>query len=539
MALHHNVRVPIPNKTYQRKQNDSVYIYYYIEFFRKNGKPSNKSVNIGKLDPVSLSLIPNDHYYEYFDKGCEFIPETSETIYEGVVSIGYTAVLREIYSSLNLDSILEDNFCQLSKDILSIAGYAVKEGSIMSYIDDYMENHFCFENRNLLTSQAVSSIFSAISSSDRQKFFKDWIKKCAANDYIAYDVTSVSTYSNGIIEAEFGYNRDHDDLKQINIGMFSTTGSKLPVYYENYNGSLTDKINLIHVLKNAREVGIETVGIVMDGGFFDEERIKSMNEIVPRFTVGMPSHLDYSKELLDTYREGLYDFKNSTSFESNYARMAEYNIYGIDGRVMIGLNTMTRDLMTASLRKDIAKREKELKEKKIKKYETVLSKKRYTELFDIIPDKNGKDYEYRLNETAVHECSKNYGYFLVFTTDHEATAEDILYYYREKDVDEKMFYQLKDYMEARRLHTHTQKTTDGKLFVLFIALIMRSRLYQKLKQYKTANHMTLEKCIRKLENIQVILRKNQSPRLVKELTRQQKDLLDIFQIDINKLIDEL
>lgn len=70
MALHHNVRVPIPNKTYQRKQNDSVYIYYYIEFFRKNGKPSNKSVNIGKLDPVSLSLIPNDHYYEYFDKGC-------------------------------------------------------------------------------------------------------------------------------------------------------------------------------------------------------------------------------------------------------------------------------------------------------------------------------------------------------------------------------------------------------------------------------------------------------------------------------------
>lgn len=123
----------------------------------------------------------------------------------------------------------------------------------------------------------------------------------------------------------------------------------------------------------------------------------------------------------------------------------------------------------------------------------------------------------------------------------EATAEDILYYYREKDVDEKMFYQLKDYMEARRLHTQTQKTTDGKLFVLFIALIIRSSLYQKLKEYKIIHHLTLcvEKCIRKLENIQVVTRKNHAPRLVKELTKQQRELLEIFDLNIDKLMEEL
>lgn len=539
MALHYHVRVPVPNKTYRRKQNQSIYIYYYTEFFRKNGKPSNRSINIGKFDPETASLIPNDHYYEYFDKGNEFVPEFVDTVYEGVVSVGFTAVLRKIYTDLGLDAILEEHFCHLSRDILSIAGYAIKEGSVMSYIDDYMETHYCFEKHATLTSQTVSVVFSELCVMDRQAFFKDWIKKCATNDYIAYDVTSISTYSNGIIEAEFGYNRDHDDLKQINIGMFSTTGSKLPVYYENYNGSLTDKINLVYVLKNARNVGIENVGIVMDGGFFDEERLKSMSAIIDKFTVGMPGHLDFSKELLNRHREGLYDFKNSTSYGSNYAKLEEYELYGIRGKVMIGLNTVTRDLMTSSLRKDIVKREKELKEKKVKKYETVIKKRRYTDLFEIIPDKNGKDYDFRINETAVQELSKNYGYFLIFTTDMEATTEDILYYYREKDVDEKMFYQLKDYMEARRLHTQTQKTTDGKLFVLFIALILRCSLYQKLKEYKTIHHMTLQKCIRKLENIQFVIRKNHAPRLAKELTSQQREMLDIFGLDINKLMEEI
>lgn len=532
MAMHHNVRVDVPLRTYLKKQNNSQYVYYYLSFYRNDeGSSRNKAALIGRLDEESNKLIPNDKYYELFggNPSCE---------YEGTFCVGYTAVLDKVTRDLGLDTILGTNSPSLSKDILTVAGYAIREGACMSYIDDYMNKHYCFGSGAFLNSKRTSELFSNIDSEERKGFFSDWIKKCAENDYIAYDVTSISTYSNGIIEAEYGYNRDHEKLKQINIGMFTATKSKLPVYYENYNGSLTDKINLEYVLENAKDVGINSAKLVMDGGFFDEERLKKLASTEHIFTVGMPSTLDASKKLLDTYRSEVYSITNRTSFGSNYAMLKDYEIFGIKGKVLIGLCVDTKELMMESLKEDIARRTKELDDGKIKKYETVIKKKRYTELFEIESKEDGTGYTYSLNEDAVFKMAENFGYFLVFTTDHEMKGNDILYYYRAKDTDEKMFYQLKIYLEAGRIRTHNQETTDGKLFTLFIALIMRSYLYQKLEGYKTVNHLTLEKCFRKLENIQMIKVGNEM-RLTKALTKQQKELLEIFEIDIDQVMNRV
>lgn len=536
MPLHTNVRVPVPAKTYFRKQKNSKYVYLYTKFFRKNGKPSNTSVNIGKLDPADNTLIPNDKYYAYFSHDNDTPYEDGPAVFEGTSSIGYTAVIKAVCKELGLFDLLDDDIALYTDMIIAVAGYMIREGSVMSYIDDYCDFHYMFDS-DRVTNQQVSELFSLLNNTDKRNFFIDWIKKCSSNEYIAYDVTSISTYSNSIAEAEYGYNRDHDDLKQINIGIFTAIKSKLPVYYENYNGSLTDKINLPHVLDNARDVGIEDVAVVMDGGLFDESRIRNMAERNLKVTVGMPAHLDVSKELLDKYRNSLYNITYDTSYESNYARLVDCTVHGIKGRALIGLNTNTRDLMMKSLRKDITKRESELADKKIKKYSTVIKKARYTELFDIKPVENSDDYTFTLKEKVINEMSKNYGYFLVFTTDCESTANDILYYYREKDVDEKMFYQLKEYMGARRLHTQNQETTNGKLFVLFIALIIRSHMYQKLTKYKTIHHLTFEKCMRKLDDIRIIKRKNKPARLTKEVTKQQRDMLEIFGVNIEDIVN--
>lgn len=495
-------------------------------------------MNIGKLDITDNTLIPNDKYYEYFSHANDIPYEKEAVVFDGTASIGYTSVINAICNELGLFKLLDDDIANYTNMIIAVAGYAIREGSVMSYIDDYCDSHYMF-NDYRISDQQVSDLFASLNDIDKKDFFIDWIKKCSANEYIAYDVTSISTYSNSIVEAEYGYNRDHDDLKQINVGMFTTINSKLPVYYENYNGSLTDKINLPRVLDNAKDVGIEDIAIVMDGGFFDENRIIDMVERNLKVTVGMPSHLDVSKDLLNKYRDSLYNIMYDTSYESNYARLVDCTVYGIKGRALIGLNANTRDLMMKSLRKDITKRENELKNRKIKKYSTVIKRSRYTELFDIAPIDGTEDYTFKLNEEAISEMSKNYGYFLVFTTDMKSSANDILYYYREKDVDEKMFYQLKDYMGARRLHTQNQDTTNGKLFVLFIALIIRSYMYQKLSTFKTINHLTFEKCLRKLDDIEIIKRKNLPVRLTKEVTKQQRDMLEIFGVDIDAVITNI
>ena len=63
----------------------------------------------------------------------------------------------------------------------------------------------------------------------------------------------------------------------------------------------------------------------------------------------------------------------------------------------------------------------------------------------------------------------------------KAKPEDSLYYYRAKDSVEKLFDQIKVDIGAKRSRTHTNKTTDGKIFVIFIALAIRTYMLGKLK----------------------------------------------------------
>lgn len=539
MALHQSVRVPVPSsKTYKRKQYNSTYVYYYTSFFRNSkGKPSNTSVNIGKYDEERDMMIPNDHYYEYFDSSGEVVCPMNIEI-ESEYSLGYSLVVKTIASALGLENILEDTFNSMASKILTLAGYTVRKGAVMSYIDNYMEHNCDIFRAGYISNQRASEIFESITSVQKRQFFTEWIKKCEADQCFVYDVTSVSTYSNSLVQAEFGYNRDKEPLRQINIGLFSGEHTKLPVYYENYNGSLTDKKNMLPVLKHAEQVGIKNAHIVMDGVFFDKVRLNTLNDAGFIFTVGMPIGLKESRELLNLHRNEIHSISNRTSYTSNYADLFDANICGIDGRVLIGLDTQMQDLMMETLKKDIEKREEELKNKAIKKYSTVVTKKEYTDLFDITED--GKEgYTYKLKEEQIQKHADNYGYYLVFTTNMNTSAEDILYYYKEKDTDEKMFYQLKDNMGFYRLRTHDEKTTSGKIFTLFIGLIIRSYMQKTLKEYMIINNMTFERCMEKMEDIKALQIHGQPPMLLKEITKKQREILELFGIDINSVPDNV
>ena len=55
---------------------------------------------------------------------------------------------------------------------------------------------------------------------------------------MALDITSISSYSRLIKDYEWGYNRDGDGLRQINLCL--SFGEKTPVYQTICSGSLKD-----------------------------------------------------------------------------------------------------------------------------------------------------------------------------------------------------------------------------------------------------------------------------------------------------------
>ena len=122
-------------------------------------------------------------------------------------------------------------------------------------------------------------------------------------EYIAYDVTSVSTYSGGISEAEWGYNRDKEKLPQINLGMYFGEESGLPLYYRMYPGSISDKAHLKYMVEDNDLFGAKKLRYVMDRGFYSKENLCRLTEKGYRFIIALPGSLNYVKDLIRKHRE--------------------------------------------------------------------------------------------------------------------------------------------------------------------------------------------------------------------------------------------
>lgn len=545
MTVQRNVLVDIPpEKTYIQTKNGVLYVFLRTSFYRTDdNKPRSKSRGIGIKDPETNKMWPNRAYYELIksqnDNEKPSLENSNKTQIQienknktsrDVFSIGYSAVIEKCFSELNLTQILQNTFPpELVKRIKIVTAYIIKEGCVLSYIDDFSEKNIFYDTNEVITSQKISDILDELSQYEDSDFYREWIKYIGNDGYICYDVTSISTYSKMLQEAEYGYNRDKDNLPQLNIGLFVSELSRYPVYMFTYNGSVNDKSELFYVIRNIKNLGLEKIKLVLDGGFFDEERIKMMNKNGITFTVGMPIYLDESKKIIDEFGLNIYSPDNITYYTSTYAKIInDYTISGVTGNIFIGLSTETATSLNSDLNSKIDLYKIEMRN--IKKYSTVIKNKKYTGLFDIKETQDNNGFEFMLNEEKVKNIRKYFGYFLIFTTDKNATANDILRCYREKDTDEKAFYEMKQYIGGRRTRIHKKSTFDGKYFVVFISLICRRWINKKLSEYKSAKHYTFKRCIMKLNDVR-ILQENNSIQLLKAITAEQREMLNLCGVD--------
>ena len=123
--------------------------------------------------------------------------------------------------------------------------------------------------------------------------------------------------------------------------------------------------------------------------------------------------------------------------------------------------------------------ENELKE--LKEIPEKLTK--YEKYYDIKIKDN--KIEYKLNNDKVINSLNTTGYVLFLTFDLKLNPIEVLEIYRNKDVIEKNFDDLKNVLDFSRLKNHINNTTDGKKFVSFIALILRSYIANNLPKLKT------------------------------------------------------
>ena len=109
------------------------------------------------------------------------------------------------------------------------------------------------------------------------------------DDRLSLDITSVSSYSqNSIPDVSRGYNRDRENLPQINLLMLVSQRSRLPLWFEQLPGAIADITTIKDTIRLLKELDDTPRSIVFDRGFAAQDNIACLMDNHIKFTMGIP-----------------------------------------------------------------------------------------------------------------------------------------------------------------------------------------------------------------------------------------------------------
>ncbi|GHN31778.1 hypothetical protein ME790_08490 [Lactobacillus delbrueckii] len=127
------------------------------------------------------------------------------------------------------------------------------------------------------------------------------------------------------------------------------------------------------------------------------------------------------------------------------------------------------------------------------------------------------------------------GYFAIVTSE-KMTASEALNLYKSRDISEKLFGSDKTLLGNRSFRVVSSQAAEAKIFIQFIALIIRARIYTLLRKRKAEmpgkpNYLSVPSALKELEKIELIRQPNGNYKLDHAVTATQKVVLGAFGLD--------
>lgn len=534
MAIHNYlVEVPKTKTSIKTAKNGTNYVYYSVETYRnKNNTPTHRERAIGKLNPDDpTTMYPNDNYLELFGA-----PEKIEPIQTPKSHLAAeTVFLKEIAEMSGLEEVLKKVFPDYYREILNLAIYIVKNGGVMMNLEDYYLKHVLAYDL-VPHSHQLNKFFEELTIDRHWSFFQEWNKYLETDtSYLAYDVTSVSTYSQNIPIAERGYNRDGEKLDQINFGTFFDPDKCLPVAYEVYNESIPDKTHFTSSLELSKILNFKDVCWVLDGGFMTEGNLEQLEEIEEeKFIMMAPlTQNKFKNKVLDE----VFDLEKVDNYCYSTAangKQVEIEINGSEYQLYIFREPMRAAEEKQTIYQRIKQEDETLaKQKGIKK-------KSFSSKYHNLEQVKGELKDYQKNNEKIEENLELAGTFAILTKGMDKHPNQILAIYRRRNEIEGFFNGMKNTLDTDRLRIHSISAMDGKMFVTFIALIIHSYLlnYERSDMPSDRNAPTIKALLLELEKI--TLYKYQGRKgVMAPLTKKQRDILEDYGINPDEFIEKV
>ena len=528
-----NARVKRPSSTKIQSRNGVRYVYQVVgQIYNKEKKYTvDKRKVIGKMIDDEW-MIPNEAFSDFYpDVTIEMeCPDFSDTLKTGTF-----LVIQRIMKDLQITDVLDGVFGDRAQLIEDVVSYIVSsESCTFQYYSSFMRNHPQMEDR-IRDDTMISRLLKTIGEEETGLFMTAWNEMQKNDDfiYIGYDSTNFNTYAQGIEFSDYGKAKLDEGLPQINLSYSVRQDDSCPLFYELYDGSINDNAQFMWMAELAKEYGYQNIGFLLDRGYISEKNISAMRRHGYAFVLMLKENQVVCQEVLEENGALL------STLEGYY--IPEHGVYGMTVKKELygektNIHIFYDDIRASEEKKALMERchtwEKEL-DKMVERKTCVEGElKKYEKLFRLHYDMNGYFKGYERNSRAIRNEMKKLGYFFIASSE-DMDAGTVLDIYRGRDNIEKMFRSLKSGIDFEKARVHTTESLKAKVFLVFIAMIIRNEMFQKMRELKKKNrkYYTVPGVISELENIECTRNSGGRYRRKYALTAKQKTILKEFGID--------
>jgi len=354
---------------------------------------------------------------------------------------------------------------------------------------------------------------------------------------VVYDTTSVSSHSPSLDLAEWGYNRDDENLPQVNFSLAATPGG-MPLFYRVLPGSIPDVRTVEATLRIARDYGLEKLGLSLDRGFYSAANLRDLMELQCSLVIGAPWSVAQARLIFKRHRARLASPRHAFLYGGAPVRHV-VDEWRQDGSVIAAhlffdpgrhAETLVRIERHNFTLVEKAGRERFQNFREARSWIAENAGARAAACLRV--DAQGGEPRVVAKPNRVAAATARAGYTLVLTRGREGaeeTAEAVLHDYRSRDMAEKLFDAFKTEHGQYRLRTAHDESVQGRFLLGFATLVLRAELEQRMHAAKLHKRMTDANVLDELGKAKALVTRKGN-RILLEVSTKQRELFEALKV---------
>ena len=387
----------------------------------------------------------------------------------------------------DLEAVFSENR-EIVDDILTLAMFPYLTKFTYNRVARWQRTTKAPSSREL-TPTEITRLTQSITERHRMALLRLRAARLGKDELCAVDSTSRSAYGTSLADIRWGKNKEFLPLAQTTEVVVYTLSSHMPVYYRTFPGNMPDSRSIEVILTDLEHTGFKDLVLFTDRGY---DSLRNLEKYILRGQSVVMCAKTGQREVIKAI-QGLGEFSaRPEGMVIDPEAKLYHKQYDLDYAVKSnGQSVKKSDQLKLNLYFDPIRRGSELMELDIAlslqeeslaellKNGSVLGEdselKRDYCYYKVSYDPNTREIKsYELKEKNVAKARSLSGFFSIITHRLAFDAMQAFHTYRLRDEQEKYFQQMKDQMGADRQRNWSEEGKTGRLFILFVSLILSS-----------------------------------------------------------------